>query len=311
MRAIRIHQTGGPEQLKLEEVPLPVAGTGDLLVRVVAAGVNPIDWKLRQGLFPGRMPYTPGLDVSGVVETVGGGVGGFAIGDAVFGMLPMSREGSYADYVSAPAAAFAQAPKTLTTAEAAAIPMAALTAWMALFDRGALRPGQRVLIHAGAGAVGGMAVQLAKVHGAWVAATASGPGLKTVRDYGADQVIDYKSQSFDTGLSGPVDLVIDTIGGATRERSWAVVIDGGALVSTVGLVTPPPGAATRNVRGLPPVGAMPNGSRLVEVASKVDRGQLKMPIGATFSLAAAAQAQELNQHGHPNGKVLILVGSDH
>jgi NADPH:quinone reductase-like Zn-dependent oxidoreductase len=309
MRAIRIHQYGGPEQLQLEEVPMPVPGPEELLIRVAAAAVNPIDWKLRQGLFLQKpLPYTPGQDVSGYVESVGSHAQGFITGDAVFGMLPIPGDGSYADYVAAPASAFAHAPTTLPLIQAAALPMGTLTAWMALFDRGDLRPAQRVLIHGGAGAVGGMAVQLAKSRGAWVAATASGPGIATAREFGAEEVIDYKSGSFDA-LSAKVDLVIDTIGGDTRDRSWALLKDGGALVSTVGPAQPPAEVASRGVRGLPPVSALPDPARLAEVAVMVDSGRLQLRIGATFELPAAAQAQELNQHGHPNGKVLIHIGS--
>lgn len=308
MRAIRIHAFGGSEQLKLEDVPMPVPGAEELLIRVAAAGVNPIDWKLRQGLFFKKpLPYTPGQDVSGYVESVGSHVQGFVLGDAVYGMLPMAGDGSYADYVTASSGVFAHAPTMLDLAAAAAIPMGALTAWMALFDRGELRAGQRVLIHGGTGAVGGMAVQMAKSRGAWVAATASPAGCATVRDLGADLVIDYTTGSFES--VGKVDLVIDTIGADTRDRSWVVIRDGGALVSTVGPAQPTADAASRGVRGLPPVGAQPDAARLAEVAVMVDSGGLKMRIGATFELDAAAQAQELNQHGHPNGKVLIHVGS--
>src|SRR5712691_9910410 len=215
MRAIQVHRYGGPEQLKLEEKPRPEPSSGEVLLRVHAAGVNPIDWKIRQGLLkdfqPVTFPYTPGIEVAGVVEEVGSGVTAFEIGQAVMGQI---ASGAYAEYLTIPVEALARKPESLSFAEAAAVPVGARTAWRTLFDHGGLTAGQRVLIVGAAGGVGLWAVQLAKWKGAQVIGTASTANLEFVRSLGADRVVDYTTTPVESAVQ-EVDLVLDGVGGET------------------------------------------------------------------------------------------------
>lgn len=268
---------------------------------------NPIDWKMMEGGFGPALPFTPGEDLSGVVEEVGEGVTAFKSGDAVLGMLGMDRPGAFASYVTAPADWLAAKPDALSFETAAAIPMGALTAWIALFDIGDLSPGQRVLIHAGAGAVGSMAIQLAKWRGAWVAATASGAGLDYVRSIGADLVIDHRTERFEERIAqeGRVNLVVDTLAGESRDRSWAALRDGGAMVSTLGETKPP--ASAGNLRGSRGFAATPDGRRMTEIASLAASGGLRPQIGRIFLIDQVAEAMELVKSGGTGGKVLLNV----
>src|SRR6266480_6969 len=213
MRAVQVHHYGGPEQLKLEEKPRPQPQTGEVLVRVYAAGVNPIDWKIRQGLMkefrPVTFPYTPGIEVAGLVEDIGPTETAFEIGQAVFGQI---AEGAYAEFLTVPVEALALKPKTLSFVEAATVPVGATTAWRTLFDHGGLASGQRVLIQGAAGGVGLFAVQLAKWKGAQVIGTASTANLDFVRGLGADTVVDY-TKIPPQSMPQNVDLVLDGVGG--------------------------------------------------------------------------------------------------
>jgi NADPH:quinone reductase-like Zn-dependent oxidoreductase len=222
MKAIRIHSYGGREVLRYEDVPRPKPKKGETLIRVHAAGVNPLDWKVRAGLLngsiPQKLPLIPGWDLSGVVEQVGPDVSRFKKGDEVFAMADPSRDGAYADYIAVRETHVAMKPKSLHHVYAAATPVSALTAWRSLFALGQLQSGQRILIHGGSGGVGHFAVQLAKWKGAYVIATASTKNQELLRKLGADESIDYTTQAFEDAAQ-KIDMVLDTIGGETQERS--------------------------------------------------------------------------------------------
>ncbi|HEX6841817.1 MAG TPA: NADP-dependent oxidoreductase, partial [Stellaceae bacterium] len=235
MKAVRIHRFGGPEVMQLEELPVPQFAGDEILLRVRAASVNPVDFKTRQGRFPpvGReqLPVTLGRDVSGVVEGVGSRVRGIKRGDEIYAMLGPDR-GAFAEYALVKMGEGAPKPARLSHLEAATVPLAALTAWQGLFDQGGLEAGERVLIHGGAGGVGHFAIQFAKAKGAWVATTVSGADMEFARELGADQAIDYKTEKFEDAVTD-IDLVYDLIAGETQRRSFAVLKDGGTLISTL------------------------------------------------------------------------------
>ncbi len=308
MKAVRIHSYGGPEVLVYEDAPKPEAAAGELLIRVHAAGVNPLDWKVRAGHVKDwlryRLPLILGWDVSGVVETVGAEVADFNIGDEVYGLLDLKRGGAHAEYVAAPAPHMARKPKSLDHVQAAAVPLAALTAWQSLFDLAKLPSGQSVLIHAAAGGVGHYAVQLAKWKGARVIGTASAASAEFLRGLGADEVIDYRTTRFEEAVGG-VDVVLDTMGGDIQERSWRVLKRGGVLVATLGISSPGV-AAECGVRG-EAVLVHPDASQLARIAELLDAGHVKPAIHAVFPLAEAVKAHELSQTGHVRGKIVLKL----
>lgn len=308
MKAVRIHEYGGPEVLKYEEAPRPTPATGELLIRVHAAGVNPVDRAIRDGRFkeriPFKLPFVPGWDVAGVVEAVGPGVSRLKPGDPVYGRTDLAREGSYAEYMVARESEIALKPKSIDFVTAAAIPLAALTAWQALFDNAKLSAGQTVLIHGAAGGVGHFAVQLAKIKGARVIATASARNHEFLRSLGADQVIDYNTTRFEDVVKD-VDVVLDAITGETADRSYGVIKKGGIYVS---ILRPPSEekAAAHGVRtGHTFVQA--NVAELDEIAKLVDSGRLKASIEKVFALAEAPAAHERNATGHTRGKIVLRV----
>jgi len=309
MKAIRIHTYGGPEVLKYEDASRPqVSAAGEVLIRVHAAGVNPVDCAIRAGLvqeiFPVSFPWIPGWDLSGVVEEVGADVTKFNKGDEVFAIPDTTRNGAYAEYIVARESDLALKPKSLHHIRAAAVPVAAITAWNALFDTAQLQPGQRVLIHGGAGGVGHFAVQLAKRKGAHVIATASAKNHELVYELGADEMIDYQAQKFED-VARKIDIVLDPIGGDTQERSWKVLKKGGILVS---IVQPPSEEEARSVgaRGAM-VQSRPDGSKLAEIAKIIDSGQLAPVINRILPLSEARRAQELSESGHAHGKIVLRV----
>src|SRR4026209_1116615 len=232
MNAIRIHSYGGPEVLRYEEAPRPQLREGEVLIRVYAAGVSPLDWKVQFGSLNGSirhaLPLIPGWDVSGVVEKVGRRVSRFKRGDQVFAMADPTRDGTYAEFIAVRAGIAALKPKSLYHVRAAAVPLAALTAWQSLFNLGQLQFGQRILIHGGSGGVGHFAVQLPKWKGAYVIATASTKNQELFRKLGADETIDYTREKFEE-VTGEINIVLDTIDGEVQERSWLVLNKGGAL----------------------------------------------------------------------------------
>jgi NADPH:quinone reductase-like Zn-dependent oxidoreductase len=317
MKAVRYHDYGGPEVLCYEDAPIPEPGPGDVLVRVHAAGVNPADRQIRAGLrFRLAKPFAfiPGCEVSGVVEQTGSDVTEFAVGDEVYGMP--GPGGGYAEYVVVAVDKLGQKPASLDHVHAAALPVAALTAWDALFQVGGLIAGQRVLIHAAAGGVGHMAVQLATWRGAQVFGTASEGNEAFLRELGVDTFIDYRTTAFESVVRD-VDMVLDLIpreaddetdalARETMARSWAVLTDGGILVSICANPTPGPDAAARGLRGAY-ARARPGTDLLNRIAGLVDDGKLKPDVGAVLPLREARQAHELIQTGHTRGKIVLQV----
>jgi NADPH:quinone reductase-like Zn-dependent oxidoreductase len=311
MKAIRIHNYGGPEVLQYEDAPRPKPQAGEVLIRVHAAGVNPIDWKVREGhmkdFWPHKFPLILGWGLSGVVEEVGPAAAGrFKKGDAVFAMADPTRDGAYADYIAVRATALALKPNSLHHIRAAAVPLAALTAWQSLFDTAQLQPGQRVLIHAGSGGVGHFAVQLAKWKGAYVFATASTKNQDLLRGLGVDEPIDYTQQRFENVVRN-IDVVLDTLGGETQERSWSVLKKGGVLVSLV----QPPSEEKGEELGVRAaiIGAQPNGAQLAEIAKIIDAGQLAPVIDRILPLSEVHRAHELSKSGHTHGKIVLRISN--
>lgn len=307
MQAVRVHAFGGPDVLKLEDAPRPEPGARDLLVRVSAAGVNPIDWKVRSGKVPfpkEALPFTLGFDVAGVVEAVGAEVEAFKPGDEVFAYMSIQRGGGYAQCAIVKESEAAMKPAKASFEEAAATPLAALTAWQALFSEAGLREGQTVLIHAGAGGVGHFAVQFAHARGAKVIATASEKNHAFLKSIGADVCIDYKAQKFED-VAKDVDVVLDTIGGDTQARSVQCLRKGGFLVS---IVQPPSPDKLKEheVKGAVFL-VRPNGAQLSEIAALIDSGIVKVEVSETFTLAQAAKAHEASESGHTRGKIVLKV----
>jgi NADPH:quinone reductase-like Zn-dependent oxidoreductase len=310
MKAIRIHSYGGLEVLKYEDAPRPEPQAGEVLVRVHAAGVNPIDWKVREGymkdFWPHKFPLILGRDLSGVVEEVGPRVSQFKKGDEVYSLPDPTRNGAYADYVVVRESELAFKPNSLHHIRAAAVPLAALTAWQSLFDTAQLQPGQRVLIHGGSGGVGHVAVQLAKWKGAYVFATASTRNQDLLRELGVDEPIDYTQQRFED-IARKIDIVLDTLGDETQERSWSVLKKGGVLVS---LVQPPSEEKAKKlgVRAAL-IGAQPNGAQLAEIAKIIDADKLVPVVDRILPLSNARRAHELSQSGHTHGKIALRVSN--
>lgn len=302
MRAARIHAPGGPEALRIEQVPLPVPAAGEVLVRVHYASVNPVDWKLQQA---GRLPFpaTPGGDFSGAIVARGAGVAGFDCGDLVAGIVDQAtRGGSYAEYVSVPVSEVVPRPGAFSMAQAAAYPTVAVAAWRYLVVAADVQAGERVLVHGGAGGVGSMAVQIAKARGAHVIATASAGNHAYLREIGVDQAIDYRTTRFEDVVSG-VDIVVDTVGGETLSRSAAVLRDGGRLVTLVGNVPAELCADGRIV--CPPRAPWDVRQGLEGVAPLIAAGQLRVNIDRSFMLDDIVAAQQYNRDGHTRGKVVV------
>ncbi|MCF2527104.1 NADP-dependent oxidoreductase [Yinghuangia soli] len=310
MHAIVQDRAGGPEVLTLTEVERPVPGPVEVLVKVHAAAVNPTDWKTRaRGRFAigTTPPFTVGHDVSGVVEAVGPGVTRFKPGDEVYGMPRFPQPASaYAEYLTAPPRHLARKPAGLDHIHAAAIPLAGLTAWQALVDTADVRPGQRVLIHAAAGGVGHLAVQIAKSRGAYVIGTAGAAKHDLLRELGADELIDYRTQDFAEAVRD-VDVVLDAIGGEYTTRSFATLRRGGILVSLPSSATYPTAEAeAAGVRA----GFMlvePDHTALEALTALVEAGKLRVLVDAVFPLADAAKAHELGETGRTTGKIVLSV----
>ncbi|MGW6396180.1 NADP-dependent oxidoreductase [Streptomyces sp. NPDC055103] len=312
MRAMSQDVHGTPEVLQEVVVPRPHPGLNQILVAVRAAGVNPTDWKHRSaGLFLDRLPLVLGWDVSGVVEAVGYGVTVFKPGDEVFGMLPYPYGvGSHAEYVTGPARAFAHKPAGVDHVQAGALPLAALTAYQAIVDTAQVGPGQRVLVHAAAGGVGHLAVQIAKSRGAYVIGTASAAKHDFVRSLGADEVVDYRSVDF-AEVVGDVDMVLDPLSGDTRARSLGVLRPGGVLVSLLP-GTDPDEAAKAEARGVRVETLLVEADHagMNAVAELVASGALRAHVEAVFPLADAAKAHALGETDRTTGKIVLVVDGE-
>jgi NADPH:quinone reductase-like Zn-dependent oxidoreductase len=317
MRAVVQHAFGGPDVLRVREVPRPAPLPTEVLVRVHAAGVNPVDWKTRSGGAMagvlGEPPFTLGWDVSGVVEETGFGVTTLKPGDEVYGMPWFPRAaGGYAEYVTAPARQFARKPASIGHEQAAAVPLAALTAWQALVDTADVRPGRRVLIHAAAGGVGHFAVQFAKHLGAHVTGTASRPRHDWLTALGADELIDYTAVRFEEHTKD-IDVVIDLVGDAhdnTSTRSLDVLRPGGLIVAIPAGVSPELHQAARS-RGLrtSPFLVEPDGPALTRIAHLIDAGEAGVEVEEVFPLEQVAQAHTRGQSDRTRGKLVLRVTS--
>lgn len=309
MKAIRLHSYGGPELLQYEEITIPTPRPGEVLIRVRAAAVNPLDSKIREGyvqqFMPITFPYTPGSDFAGIVEEISDGVTTVSVSQEVYGVVEATHGGAYAEYLAAPAATLAPKPLSLDFPKAASVPVVSMTAWQALFDVAGLSEGQSILIHGAAGGVGMFAVQFAHWKGAHVIATASGVNADFVRELGADEVIEYNTERFEERTS-KVDVVLDLIGGETQQRSWQVLKPGGLLAAT----SAPPSQDEASKHGVRAAMVQMHGSGalLASIAALVDAGQVKTFVGATFPLDQAAKAQLANQSGHVRGKIVIEIG---
>lgn len=311
MKAIRIHETGGAGVLRYEEAPNPVAGPGQLVIRVRAAGVNPVDWKIRNGSMaaagmPGAFPAILGCDVAGEVESVGEGVMAFHPGDRVYAFVSLARNGGYAELTMTLPAEAAPMPANLDFVQASAIPAVAQTAQQALFDKGSLVRGQRVLIHGAAGGVGSMAVQLAKAAGAHVIATASARNQDFLRELGADQPLDYTAGPFEES-AGLVDLVIDTVGGETQKRSVAVTRPNGKIVTIVSVDPDAARAATKTGVTVELMYVQPSAADLERIRPLIEAGKLRPHVETVLPLAEAQRAHELSESGHARGKIVLTV----
>lgn len=308
MKAIRIHEFGGPDVLELEEAPKPKPAADEVLVKVYATSVNPVDWKIREGMrkdkFPTPLPLIPGWDVSGVIEEVGDHVRHFRPGDEVYGRPDPSKNGAYAEYIVVKADQLGLKPKSIDHINAAAVPLAGLTAWQGLFDRGHLQKGQKVLIHAASGGVGTFAVQFAKWKGAYVIGTASEANISFVKQLGADEVIDYHKENFEDKVSD-VDLVFDTIGGDTQKRSIQVLKNGGRLITTL----KPEFQAEAKEKHIYLEGytAQSYPDQLEQIAGLIDQGIIQPVISMVLNLDEARKAQQISEDGHVRGKIVIKV----
>jgi NADPH:quinone reductase-like Zn-dependent oxidoreductase len=309
MQAIRQRSLGGPDVLELATVARAEPQPTEVLVRVAAAGVNPVDWKTRaSGGFLGRPPFTVGWDIAGVVEAVGVGVTRFAVGDRVFGMPRFPREAAaYAEYATAPSRQLARIPQRLGDIEAAAVPLAALTAWQSLVDTAGVQPGQRVLIHAAAGGVGHLATQIAKARGAYVLGTARSEKHAFLRSIGVDEPIDYTTTDV-FSAARDIDVVLDLVGGETGRRSLATLRDGGLLICVPTDVAREALAEAKQI-GARATGILvePDGHALTEIAALIDSDRMRVEVGTVLPLEQAARAHELGESGRTQGKTVLTV----
>ena len=305
-RAIRFHEYGGPEVMKFEEIPRPVPKDDEILVRVHAVSVNPVDWKIREGhvrrMVDIPLPAIPGGDLSGVVEEAGAMAGDLRVGDAVYAMTGLL--GAYAERVAVKSANAARKPASLDHAHAASVPLAALTAYQALFEQGAVKAGQRIMVVAAAGGVGGFAVQLARSAGAEVFATTSAGNADYVRGLGATGVIDYRNPDY-ARHAGGFDLLFDLIGGETSLQSLGVLRRGGVLVSGV-----PAGEALQKQAAAAEVKVAafrvrPDGNQLREIAGLIDAGKVQTTLAAVYPIEDAGKAHLQSKTGHTRGKIVL------
>ena len=301
MKAVRIERYGGEEVMELVDVERPTPGEGQVLVKVKAAAVNPVDGKIRDGLgelLGMKPPLTLGCEVAGSVET---GSGNLAAGDEVYGYLS-THSGGYAEYAAAPASEFVSKPKQIDFDTAASVPVGALTAWQGMFDLGKLASGQRILITGASGAVGSMAVQLAKAKGAQVIGLASGKNEEFVRKFGVDEFIDYRKTKFENEVRD-LDVVFDAVGGETQERAFQTLKRGGFLVSTVS----PPSAEKAKEFGVTVamVQVMPKPEQLAEINQLLGSGKLKVRVATVLPLSEFKEALRLSASGHADGKIIL------
>ena len=311
MKAIVAHEYGGPEVLKYEDAPRPEPKDDQILVRVIAAGVNPVDGMIVSGMFSKdkklAAPMIPGGDIAGVVEKTGSQITKIKKGDAAYAYLSLKNNGGYAEYAVTNEKEAAIKPKSISFEQAAAVPIVALTAWQALIDNAKLSAGQSVLINGGSGGVGMFAIQIAKARGAKVFATASTANQDFLKELGADVAIDYKTQKFEE-IAKDVDVVLDTVGGDTLARSYGVVKKGG-FIATLNAPVDQSELAKRGIRGQF-VDVRPNSDELAEIGKLIDAGKIKVIVTQTFPLADAMKAQQQAATGHTRGKIVLKVADE-
>jgi NADPH:quinone reductase-like Zn-dependent oxidoreductase len=315
MKAIAIREFGGRDKLERMDLPVPEVGNGEVLVRVKGAGVNPVDWKLREGWlqdrFPHRFPLIPGWDAAGIVERIGPGVTRFRVGDEIFAYCrkPVVQGGAYAEYITLTEEHMAFKPSNTTFTEAAGIPLTALTAYQALVDEAGIKSGERVLIHAAAGGVGGFGVQIAKERGALVWGTAGSRNGDYVRSLGAERVIDYSRDEFRkvvrSAYPDGMDVVFDCVGGDVLKKSVEIVRKGGRLISIVDTLDE--GSLGRVDIRFEFVFVAPNSKELSELGQMVEQGRLKVHVEEVLPLEEAAKAHELSESRHTRGKIVLVV----
>lgn len=309
MKAVQINEFGGQDVLQLNDIAVPTAAPDEVLIKVKAAAVNPVDWKIRMGylqeMLNHRLPLTLGWDVAGEIVALGDNVSHFKIGDEVYSRPDISKNGSYAEYQVVSAHEVALKPKSFTWQQAAGVPLAALTAWQSLFEFAQLKSGEKVLIHAGSGAVGQFAIQLAKLTGATVYTTTSSVNTDLVLGLGADHTIDYRKEDFSTLRD--LDVVFDTIGGDTQANSWKTLKQGGRLVS----IAEVPDQATAQQHGVTAsfCFVQPNSYQLTRLAEYADNGQLIVNIDSEFNLDQVPAAHARSETGRAQGKIIINVAS--
>ena len=307
MKAIRIHSYGAASEMKLEEAPMPTCGDNDILIRVAACGVNPIDWKIRAGFLSQvlryHMPLILGQECAGIVDAVGKDVTAFKAGDAVYTMVGFDHTGTYAAYVAVDASRVALMPTSLSFNEAASMPLTALAAWNAV-EAAQLKPGRQVLVHGGGGGVGSLAIQFAKRLGAHITTTAATKDKTLVEELGAHFVIDYQTTDF-SSLTGNMDAVIDTVGGNVQEASWKTLMRGRTLVA----LTEPPSqeqAATHGVKA-EFIFTQPSGETLARIASLIDVGVVKPLAIRSYDLSQAAGVHERGEGARLSGRTILRV----
>jgi len=310
MKAIRMHTQGGPELLVYEDAPKPSLQPGDALVRVIATSITKTEltWDETYTDCDGRprIPTIPGHEFAGIVDTLAPETEGVSVGDAVYALSSFCRDGSAAEFIPIRAADLAPKPHSLDFEQAAAVPLAGLTAWQALFDHAQIEKGQRVLIHGAAGGVGTYAVQLANWKGAEVIATASAKDHNFLRELGASEVIDYSHEHFEEKVKD-VDVVLDAVGGETEQRSWGVLRRGGILIGIVGPVAAEK-AASLGLRAAFFI-VEPNRAQLIQLGDLIDKGTLRVVVGAVLPLVRAREAFEQASTGHKRGKIVLQVAA--
>jgi NADPH:quinone reductase-like Zn-dependent oxidoreductase len=308
MKAIRIHEFGGPDVLEMDDIAIPQPAADEVLIKVYASAVNPVDQKIFAGeaqeKFPVKFPLTMGWDVSGVVGQVGDKVHQFHIGDAVYGRPYPTTNGAFAEYVVIKANQISLKPKSIDHLNAAAVPLAGLTAWQGLFKYGKLERGQKVLIHAASGGVGSFAVQFAKWKGAYVIGTGSGENLAFIKQLGADEAIDYKQDKFEEKVQD-IDLVFDLVAGETQLRSLSVIKEGGRLITTI----QPKYQAEAKEKHIHLEGftAQSYTEDLEQIAGLIDEGMVSPVVSGVLSLDEVKKAEMLNAKGNTRGKIVIKV----
>src|SRR5713226_2307509 len=311
MKAVVLNEYGGPEVLKYQDAPRPEAKDNEILIRVIAAGVNPVDGMVRAGMFAkyskSAFPMVLGYDVAGIVEKTGAKLEKYKPGDAVYAYIGLKEGGGYAEYAVATDKEVSPKPKPLTFEEAAAVPLAAETAWQALFDTAKLSAGQTVLIHGGSGGVGGFAIQFAKARGAKVFATASASNQDLLKQLGADVAIDYTKQKFED-VAKDVDVVLDSVGKDTLARSYGIVKKGGIIVSLVSRLDQAE-LDKHGIRG-ESISVKPNGTELAEITKLIDDKRIKPLVSLVVPLTEAVKAQEQAATHHTRGKIVLKIADD-